>query len=112
MTMDKLKELLGRVIEWPWRVRNGSEIVSKDVDGSPWVVADMASQCGYKEDTAPNNATLIALAPQLAAALIEAIEGLDNLSRLGNGDKPGNSDGNVMARATLSSIDAIMEGKG
>ena len=104
MTVDKLKELLVKATPGPWfSVR---ENVSSR---GPHVCKCYRNDLSLSADC---NAALIALAPQLAAALIEAIEGLDNLSRLGNGDKPGNSDGNVIARATLSRIDAIMEGKG
>lgn len=50
------------------------------------------------------NAALIALAPDMAAALIEAEKALERLACLGNGDRPGNSDGNVIAQAALATI--------
>jgi len=40
----------------------------------------------------------------LEAKLAKAVEALDRLARLGNGDRYGNSEGNVIARATLAEI--------
>jgi hypothetical protein len=40
----------------------------------------------------------------MTAKLAKAVEALDRLARLGNGDRYGNSEGNVIARATLAEI--------
>jgi len=44
---------------------------------------------------------------ELEAKLAKAVETLEKLARLGNGDRYGNSDGNMIARATL----AILKGE-
>jgi len=44
---------------------------------------------------------------ELKAKLAKAVETLEKLARLGNGDRYGNSDGNMIARATL----AILKGE-
>ena len=44
---------------------------------------------------------------ELEAKLAKAEETLEKLARLGNGDRYGNSDGNMIARATL----AILKGE-
>ena len=44
---------------------------------------------------------------QLEAKLAKAVETLEKLARLGKGDRYGNSDGNMIARATL----AILKGE-
>ena len=44
---------------------------------------------------------------ELEAKLEKAVETLEKLARLGNGDRYGNSDGNMIARATL----AILKGE-
>jgi len=48
-----------------------------------------------------------AYAAELEAKLEKAVETLEKLARLGNGDRYGNSDGNMIARATL----AILKGE-
>jgi len=48
-----------------------------------------------------------AYAAELEAKLAKAEETLEKLARLGNGDRYGNSDGNMIARATL----AILKGE-
>jgi len=48
-----------------------------------------------------------AYAAELEAKLAKAVETLEKLARLGNGDRYGNSDGNMIARATL----AILKGE-
>ena len=40
----------------------------------------------------------------MTAKLAKAVEALDRLARLGNGDRYGNSEGNVIARTTLAEI--------
>ena len=40
----------------------------------------------------------------LTAKLAKAVEALDRLARLGNGDRYGNSEGNVIAQTTLAEI--------
>jgi hypothetical protein len=44
---------------------------------------------------------------QLAAEskLAKAVEALEKLARLGNGDRYGNSDGNMIARTTLAELE-------
>ena len=44
------------------------------------------------------------------AALLVAEKALRELSFLGNGDRPGNSDGNMIARAALSEIEKLTGG--
>ena len=51
---------------------------------------------------------LLAERDDLRTKLDAAVEALDKLARLGNGNMYGNSDGNMIARATLR---AISEGK-
>jgi len=41
---------------------------------------------------------------ELEAKLEKAVESLEKLARLGNGDLYGNSDGNMIARATLAEL--------
>ena len=48
-----------------------------------------------------------AYAAELEAKLAKAVETSEKLARLGNGDRYGNSDGNMIARATL----AILKGE-
>ena len=48
-----------------------------------------------------------AYAAELEAKLEKAVETFEKLARLGNGDRYGNSDGNMIARATL----AILKGE-
>ena len=45
-----------------------------------------------------------------AAALAKARDALRRLAKLGNGDRPGNSVGNCIAREALAAIDALMKG--
>ena len=40
----------------------------------------------------------------LTAKLAKAVEALDRLARLGNGDRYGNSEGNVIAQTTIAEI--------
>jgi hypothetical protein len=47
------------------------------------------------------NAHLMAAAPDLLAENIRLRDALETLARLGNGDKYGNSDGNIIAREAL-----------
>lgn len=41
---------------------------------------------------------------ELEAQLAKAVEALEKLARLGNGDRYGNSDGNMIARTTLAEL--------
>jgi ABC-type uncharacterized transport system ATPase component len=41
---------------------------------------------------------------ELEAKLAKAVETLEKLARLGNGDRYGNSDGNMIARTTLAEL--------
>ena len=41
---------------------------------------------------------------ELEAKLAKAVEALENLARLGNGDRYGNSDGNMVARNVLAEL--------
>jgi hypothetical protein len=41
---------------------------------------------------------------ELEAKLAKAVEALEKLARLGNGDRYGNSDGNTIARTTLAEL--------
>jgi GTP1/Obg family GTP-binding protein len=41
---------------------------------------------------------------ELKAKLAKAVEALESLARLGNGDRYGNSDGNMIARTTLAEL--------
>ena len=43
-------------------------------------------------------------AGQLREKLMRAVEALEKLARLGNGDRYGNSDGNMIARTTLAEL--------
>lgn len=47
----------------------------------------------------------------LEAKLAKAVEALEKLARLGNGDRYGNSDGNMIARATLATLAELKGGK-
>ena len=40
----------------------------------------------------------------MTAKLAKAVEALDRLARLGNGDRYGNSEGNVIAQTTIAEI--------
>jgi hypothetical protein len=42
----------------------------------------------------------------MTAKLAKAVEALDRLARLGNGDRYGNSEGNVIAQTTIAEIKA------
>ena len=48
--------------------------------------------------------TITCHAADLRAKLAVAVEALEKLSRLGNGNMLGNSDGNMIARAALAQI--------
>jgi hypothetical protein len=50
-------------------------------------------------------------ARQMKQALGVALAGLETLSRLGNGEHKGNSEGNTIAQDTLDRISAIFEPK-
>jgi len=71
------------------------------------------SELNYHEEGLANDLALndLALAElrikELEAKLAKAVETLEKLARLGNGDRYGNSDGNMIARATL----AILKGE-
>jgi hypothetical protein len=41
---------------------------------------------------------------ELEVELAKAVEALERLARLGNGDRYGNSDGNMIARTTLAEL--------
>jgi len=41
---------------------------------------------------------------ELEAKLAKAVEALEKLARLGNGERYGNSDGNMIARTTLAEL--------
>lgn len=115
--MPDLDKLLAEATRGPWQVdgvrKTGDlkigtgtrlHFVGPDGDAVAAVFFDMKTGRGYTD------ARLIALAPQLAAALIKAEEALAELSCLGNGERPGNSTGNMIARAALSEIRALTGG--
>ena len=98
--MTKIEKLLAEATPGPWVEGCDEEILTDN--GS--IVVD---SCAIWN---PEDASLIALAPSLAAALLVAEKALRELSCLGNGDRPGNSDGNMVARAALSEIAKLTGG--
>jgi exonuclease VII small subunit len=50
-------------------------------------------------------AHVMKMAVKKQAKLFKAVEAFEKLARLGNGDRYGNSDGNMIARATLAEIE-------
>ena len=124
MTVDELKELLGKVTSGPWCVdpdpREGMEWNRHIIDYDFNRVCFMAHNGGHKPETDEANAALIAISPQIAAALIEAIEGLRKLDYWHDTDTEILTDMSAEVlddhnyvhgkiRDTLSRIDAIME---
>lgn len=110
--MSDLRKLLDECTVGPWEITDRK--ITKHggaydfISGFKWgKFARVVVRFDY--DYADNpagvaNARLIALAPDLAAALLEAEEALERLAKLGNGDSYGNSDGNMIARTTLTEI--------
>ena len=100
--MTDLPTLLSRATPGPWSVdpdtRDGMEWNRHIVDYDFNRVCFMAHSGGNSPSTDEANAALIALAPQLAAALIEAMEALQILATR-----------EFPACATLTRIDAIMK---
>ena len=66
--------------------------------------------CGIAEIAARNPSVMEYMqhwegrAEAAEAKLAKAVAALDKLARLGNGEKPGNSDGNMIARAAIAEI--------
>ena len=98
--MSDLRKLLDGV-DGPWRV--------EDEHGRGNVLAKHGYEVCW--DATARDARLIAIAPDLAAALLKAEEALERLAKLGNGDSYGNSDGNMIARAALTEIRKLTGGK-
>lgn len=111
--MTDLQKLLSQITPGPWAAMMCD--IENTHDGYDQILAD-ASVMGVAELAMVNhlflaheaNARLIAMAPDLAAALIRAEEALDRLARLGNEPNYGNSDGNVIALAKIRA-DALRE---
>ena len=59
------------------------------------------------EQAESDNILLISRIEKLEADLLIALEALEKLARLGNGDHYGNSEGNMIARSTL----AVLKGE-
>ena len=123
--MTELPDILARATPGPWSVdpdpREGMEWNRHIIDFDFNRVCFMAHSGGNSPSTDEANAALIALAPQLAAALIEAraalviaLDDLDEWVGCKNSlEKAGfNMDDTAeraeMCRATLTRIDAIM----
>ena len=109
--MKNLEKLLAETTlgPWTWQAENeclvGPEqiVLAQDDEGR-------MTFAQYPDGMHFNNANLIALAPSLAAALLVVEKALRELSCLGNGDRPGNSDCNMIARAALSEIEKLTGG--
>lgn len=120
--IDDLAALLAAATPGPWEARGDAFWRIYVAEGRPYggqCVADLLesgamwrnSDEDQPDDFAEANARLLARAPDLAAEklamrakLAEAEGALEQLSRLGNGDRPGNSDGNTIARGALAKI--------
>jgi hypothetical protein len=106
--MSNLRKLLDEATPGPWAVKRDKrtwgwvDVVGPSFSvGGPTRATNLSVADEAKRLT---DARLIALAPDLAAALLEAEEALERLAKLGNGDSYGNSDGNIIARVTLTEI--------
>jgi hypothetical protein len=91
--MSDLRKLLDEATPGPW-IERWDEDGGAFVTGNNYVRAHMVGP----ESDRRANARLIALAPDLAAALLKTEEALERLAKLSNGDS------NMIARATLTEI--------
>ena len=110
MTVDELKGLLGKVTPgpWVWQVDDeclvGPEqiVLVQDDEGR-------MSFAQYPDGKHFDNANLIALSPQIAAALIEATKYAEDAKRMAEAGYPVSALN--LANQILSRIDAILEGR-
>jgi len=86
-------ELIAELTKPKWTPQEGE--VCCWSDGKYYVFADV--DMGLEHRTRP-------LTPDEVPALKVAIEALNTLSKLGNGDVVGNSDGNIYAQSALAKI--------
>ena len=124
MTVDELKELLGKVVRWPW-VWQAEEECLIGPDQIVLIQDDEGRMtfAQYPDGKHFDHANILALSPQIAAALIEAMERLRKLDYWHDTDTEILNDMSAEVlddhnyvhgkiRATISRIDAILEGKG
>lgn len=118
---EAVTKLLDGVTPGPWGAESGHVQQNGQLY---WQVTDknhaiMQNQFCWCQGDHAANARFIAAARDLVPALLAerddlrtkldaAVEALEKLARLGNGNMYGNSDGNMIARATLR---AIAEGR-
>jgi len=74
--------------------------VNKTPSYRPKMMLDITGRYVLESDYA----ALLYRIEELETKLEEAVESLEKLARLGNGDLYGNSDGNMIARATLAEL--------
>jgi RecJ-like exonuclease len=82
------------------RAESGEKYCSQGND-CPQTYQEVRDAWNARADTAQ---ALEAERDALAEKLTKAVEALEKLARLGNGDRYGNSDGNMIARATLAEL--------
>lgn len=86
------------------KIRGILEETSKDSFGIPATQGEIEHYEDNKERLLGMLPALLADREELVRMNAIAIEALEKLSRLGNGEQLGNSDGNVMAQRALSRI--------
>lgn len=107
MKIEEIKEMIGDLPSCEWRsVRNGFYA------GVNFVFKDTTKDFGIEinghgkwVDPLRN---FFAVSHELVAQLLKMLEvaneKLDKLSKLGNGDRPGNSEGNIIAQEALTEM--------
>ena len=100
-------------------ISSGLVAVRIDTDGYPLVRlsdaeaiiaqkdAEIIEQCRLNGMGAERELALLGQIERQSAALAKARDALIRLAKLGNGDRPGNSVGNCIAREALAAIDAL-----
>ena len=103
--MSDLRKLLDEATPGPWSI--GEDVIGKrETTGFVrWIV-----QLAWDDEQGQADARLIAMAPDLAAAVLVAEEALERLAKLGNGDKYGNSDCKIIASVSLAEIRKLTGG--